>query len=123
MLFVVCDSSVYLSQVHVQVESDANKKKKNLNAWVSGSKSSKPGMFIFRRYIELKAKVSDLFSTDSLASLQPLYIVFLSGRTLSYWCFSPGHTMRELMSYGVRSVVLTSGTLSPLNSFTAEMQM
>ena len=33
-------------------------------------------MFVFRRYIELKAKVSDLFSIDSLASLQPMYIVF-----------------------------------------------
>ena len=45
------------------------------------------------------------------------------GRTLSYWCFSPGHAMRELASYGLRSVVLTSGTLSPLSSFRAEMQM
>lgn len=31
--------------------------------------------------------------------------------------------MKDLMSYGVRSVVLTSGTLSPLASFRAEMQM
>ncbi|XP_032236204.1 regulator of telomere elongation helicase 1 isoform X1 [Nematostella vectensis] len=45
------------------------------------------------------------------------------GRTLSYWCFSPGHAMKDLMSQGVSSVILTSGTLSPLNSFTAEMQI
>lgn len=48
---------------------------------------------------------------------------FLVGRTLSYWCFSPGHAMKELVSYGLRSVVLTSGTLAPISSFRAEMQM
>lgn len=31
--------------------------------------------------------------------------------------------MKDLMSYGVRTVVLTSGTLSPLESFRAEMQI
>ncbi|KAJ7333753.1 Regulator of telomere elongation helicase 1 [Desmophyllum pertusum] len=67
-------------QVHIQLEADSNKKKKNLDVWTSGSKISK------------------------------------QGRTLSYWCFSPGHAMKDLMSYGVRSVVLTSGTLSPINS-------
>ena len=45
------------------------------------------------------------------------------GRTLSYWCFSPGHAMKDLVSHGLRSVMLTSGTLSPINSFRAEMQM
>jgi len=45
------------------------------------------------------------------------------GRTLSYWCFSPGHAMKDLVSYGLRSIVLTSGTLSPIGSFRAEMQM
>ena len=45
------------------------------------------------------------------------------GRTLSYWCFSPGHAMKDLASYGLRSIVLTSGTLSPITSFRTEMQM
>ncbi|XP_039591030.1 regulator of telomere elongation helicase 1 isoform X2 [Polypterus senegalus] len=45
------------------------------------------------------------------------------GKILSYWCFSPGYTMHELVSQGVRSIILTSGTLSPLSSFTAEMQI
>ncbi|KAL9980948.1 hypothetical protein ACROYT_G009592 [Oculina patagonica] len=74
-------------KVHIQLEPDSNKKKKNLDVWTTGSKISK------------------------------------QGRTLSYWCFSPGHAMKDLMSYGVRSVVLTSGTLSPLASFRAEMQI
>lgn len=42
---------------------------------------------------------------------------------LSYWCFSPGFSMQELLRQGVRSIILTSGTLSPLSSFTCEMQM
>ncbi|XP_018604601.2 regulator of telomere elongation helicase 1 isoform X2 [Scleropages formosus] len=45
------------------------------------------------------------------------------GNILSYWCFSPGFSMQELVRQGVRSIILTSGTLSPLGSFTAEMQI
>ncbi|XP_064624303.1 regulator of telomere elongation helicase 1-like [Lineus longissimus] len=43
------------------------------------------------------------------------------GRTLSYWCFSPGHSMEDLRTHGVRSIILTSGTLSPIESFSMEM--
>nr|XP_047125665.1 regulator of telomere elongation helicase 1 isoform X2 [Hydra vulgaris]XP_047125666.1 regulator of telomere elongation helicase 1 isoform X2 [Hydra vulgaris] len=43
-----------------------------------------------------------------------------SARTLSYWCFNPGLTMKELRDQGVRSIILTSGTLSPLASLKAE---
>ncbi|KAJ3090221.1 Regulator of telomere elongation helicase 1 [Quaeritorhiza haematococci] len=42
-------------------------------------------------------------------------------RTLSFWCFSAGVAMRDLVERGVRSVVLASGTLSPLDSFATEM--
>lgn len=42
---------------------------------------------------------------------------------LSYWCFSPGHSMRQLVQQGVRTVILTSGTLAPVSSFALEMQM
>ncbi|KAK7884484.1 hypothetical protein WMY93_027607 [Mugilogobius chulae] len=45
------------------------------------------------------------------------------GNILSYWCFSPGFSMQELVSQGVRSIILTSGTLSPLASFTSEMRI
>uniref|UniRef100_A0A8V5GYQ7 Regulator of telomere elongation helicase 1 n=1 Tax=Melopsittacus undulatus TaxID=13146 RepID=A0A8V5GYQ7_MELUD len=44
-------------------------------------------------------------------------------KTLSYWCFSPGYSMHELVRQGVRTIILTSGTLSPLSSFTMEMQI
>ena len=43
--------------------------------------------------------------------------------TLSYWCFQPGMAMRQLVAMGIRSVLLTSGTLSPLASFAQELQI
>uniref|UniRef100_A0A3Q2YZ53 Regulator of telomere elongation helicase 1 n=1 Tax=Hippocampus comes TaxID=109280 RepID=A0A3Q2YZ53_HIPCM len=42
---------------------------------------------------------------------------------LSYWCFSPGFSMQDLKNQGVRCIILTSGTLSPLSSFTSEMRI
>ncbi|XP_051957724.1 LOW QUALITY PROTEIN: regulator of telomere elongation helicase 1-like [Xyrauchen texanus] len=45
------------------------------------------------------------------------------GNVLSYWCFSPGFSMQDLLKQGVCSIILTSGTLSPLSSFTCEMQI
>lgn len=49
--------------------------------------------------------------------------VYLVGNILSYWCFSPGFSMQDLVNQGVRCIILTSGTLSPLSSFTSEMRM
>ncbi|XP_069892833.1 regulator of telomere elongation helicase 1-like isoform X2 [Dipodomys merriami] len=60
------------------------------------------------------AQRSDSWSTA--ASRKP-------GKVLSYWCFSPGHSMRELVHQGVRTIILTSGTLAPLSSFALEMQI
>lgn len=47
----------------------------------------------------------------------------LAQRTISYWCFNPGIALRELMNRGIHCMLLTSGTLSPLGSFTAELQL
>jgi len=44
-------------------------------------------------------------------------------RVLSYWCFSPGVAMHELQALGVRSFIVTSGTLAPMASYTAELQL
>ncbi|XP_076181321.1 regulator of telomere elongation helicase 1 isoform X2 [Ptiloglossa arizonensis] len=43
------------------------------------------------------------------------------GKVISYWCFCPGFSMQQLMEQGVRSIVLTSGTLSPLKPFISEL--
>ncbi|XP_072959072.1 regulator of telomere elongation helicase 1 homolog [Typha angustifolia] len=44
-------------------------------------------------------------------------------RILSWWCFNPGLAMQELVKLGVRSIILTSGTLSPLDSFAMELNL
>jgi len=44
-----------------------------------------------------------------------------TGRILSYWCFAPALAMHELESLQVRSILVTSGTLSPLPSYSLEL--
>jgi len=44
-----------------------------------------------------------------------------SGRVLSYWCFAPSLAMHELAGLNVRSIIVTSGTLSPLSSYSLEL--
>ena len=46
---------------------------------------------------------------------------FSAGRTISFWCFAPALAMRELSFLNVRSILITSGTLSPLPSFSMEL--
>lgn len=43
------------------------------------------------------------------------------GKIISYWCFSPGFGMRQIVELGVHSIILTSGTLSPLQPFITEL--
>ncbi|KAJ8452039.1 hypothetical protein Cgig2_016620 [Carnegiea gigantea] len=44
-------------------------------------------------------------------------------RTLSWWCFNPGIGMADFSRRGVGSVILTSGTLSPMDSFAYELKL
>ncbi|XP_055961935.1 regulator of telomere elongation helicase 1 homolog isoform X2 [Mercurialis annua] len=46
-----------------------------------------------------------------------------ASRTLSWWCFSPAIAMEEFSRLGVGSVILTSGTLSPMESFAQELKL
>ncbi|EEC51330.1 predicted protein, partial [Phaeodactylum tricornutum CCAP 1055/1] len=45
----------------------------------------------------------------------------IASRTVSYWCFAPALAMEELASLNVRSIIVTSGTLSPLPSYSMEL--
>ena len=56
-------------------------------------------------------------------SLPPHQSASPVARSLGYWCFSPGYTMNEVISQGVRCVILTSGTLSPIESFASELKV
>lgn len=44
-----------------------------------------------------------------------------ASRTLSYWCFAPALAMQELSNLKIRSIIVTSGTLSPLQSYSMEL--
>jgi Rad3-related DNA helicase len=44
-------------------------------------------------------------------------------KMLCYWCFSPSQMMQDLLDEGARSIILTSGTLSPIESLKIEMKM
>ncbi|KAF2323328.1 hypothetical protein GH714_034640 [Hevea brasiliensis] len=46
-----------------------------------------------------------------------------ASRTLSWWCFNPGVAMEEFSRMGVGSIILTSGTLSPMESFAQELKL
>ena len=41
--------------------------------------------------------------------------------TISLWCFNSSVVMRELVQAGARSIIIASGTLSPLDGFADEM--
>lgn len=44
-----------------------------------------------------------------------------SNRVLSYWCFKPSIAMKSFQAINMRCILLTSGTLAPLNSFANEL--
>ncbi|XP_054783819.1 regulator of telomere elongation helicase 1 homolog isoform X2 [Prosopis cineraria] len=54
--------------------------------------------------------------------LMPIFFGKAS-RVLSWWCFNPGIAMEVFPKLGVGSVILTSGTLSPMESFAQELKI
>nr|XP_048333469.1 regulator of telomere elongation helicase 1 homolog isoform X2 [Ziziphus jujuba var. spinosa]XP_048333472.1 regulator of telomere elongation helicase 1 homolog isoform X2 [Ziziphus jujuba var. spinosa] len=44
-------------------------------------------------------------------------------RKFSWWCFNPGIAMEEFRKLDVGSIILTSGTLSPMDSFAQELKL
>lgn len=44
-----------------------------------------------------------------------------AGRIVSYWCFNPAVAMSEISALRLRSLIVTSGTLSPIDSFASEL--
>uniref|UniRef100_A0A9I9DVI0 Regulator of telomere elongation helicase 1 homolog n=1 Tax=Cucumis melo TaxID=3656 RepID=A0A9I9DVI0_CUCME len=46
-----------------------------------------------------------------------------ASRTLSWWCFNPGIALEAFPKKEVGSIILTSGTLSPFDSFAQELKL
>uniref|UniRef100_T1JFC6 Regulator of telomere elongation helicase 1 homolog n=1 Tax=Strigamia maritima TaxID=126957 RepID=T1JFC6_STRMM len=62
---------------------------------------------------EKKQQKSTFFTSTSSKSI----------RILSYWCFSPSLCLKSLEAQKVHSIIITSGTLSPLDTFASELQI
>ncbi|GMH37031.1 hypothetical protein BSKO_04904 [Bryopsis sp. KO-2023] len=57
-----------------------------------------------------------LVSTGKKASGPPI-------KQIAFWCFSPAIAMRQLCLAGMTSLILTSGTLSPMDTFAHELKL
>ena len=44
-------------------------------------------------------------------------------KVFGFWWFNPGFWFSQIKSLGVRSIILTSGTLSPMKPFAVELNM
>jgi len=46
-----------------------------------------------------------------------------AARTVGFWCFNPGLGFHKIRKLGPRAIILTSGTLNPLETFQQELLM
>ncbi|XP_028756068.1 regulator of telomere elongation helicase 1 homolog isoform X1 [Neltuma alba] len=67
------------------------------------------------KYYRVHVKEVDAKAADSVKGK--------ASRVLSWWCFNPGLAMEAFPKLGVGSVILTSGTLSPMESFAQELKI
>jgi regulator of telomere elongation helicase 1 len=119
-LAVSCESARGLAELcdegaHVML-SETKAKSSNF------SKLSECLRLVFRSEYEidesLRAKYAAFYRVQISESLKN------NSRILSYWCFNPGvilYEMKKIMQ--VRNLILTSGTLSPLDSLAADLQI
>ncbi|XP_072943690.1 regulator of telomere elongation helicase 1 homolog [Epargyreus clarus] len=74
----------------------------------------------YKVHIQIEDKKNNNKKTDGWGALKPTNQKSAE-RVLSYWCFSPGFGMKQLLDQNVRSIVLTSGTLAPLKPLISEL--
>ncbi|KAK4765396.1 hypothetical protein SAY86_026486 [Trapa natans] len=67
------------------------------------------------KYYRLHVREVEAYSSDAFKGK--------ASRSLGWWCFKPGIAMEEFLRMGVGSIVLTSGSLSPLDSFAQELNL
>jgi regulator of telomere elongation helicase 1 len=88
------------------------------------TRSNSPG-FLRVLHNAIRVLFSPLSSTQEKSFRSVIYPADSNNptaeRTISYWCFSPAVAMKEFLALRVRSLVLTSGTLSPMDSFACEL--
>ncbi|CAF0772607.1 unnamed protein product [Rotaria sordida] len=70
---------------------------------------------VFKVYIEEEN------NNNNNEQQRPSIIISKRPKKLHYWCLSPGFSMRQLCMQNTRSILLTSGTLSPIDSFKTQL--
>ncbi|XP_055531532.1 regulator of telomere elongation helicase 1 homolog [Wyeomyia smithii] len=75
-------------------------------------------------YEETKKVRGNVHQADGwTATKQQVQSVNGNAKILNFWCFNPGFSMRQLLGHHVRSIILTSGTLSPLKPLISELDI
>ncbi|OQS04912.1 hypothetical protein THRCLA_02895 [Thraustotheca clavata] len=68
----------------------------------------------FRVHIQEMAQATKRYPTAMATSVKTI-------RWFHYWCFHPGVAMQEISDQKIHNIILTSGTLSPLDTTTKEL--
>ncbi len=72
----------------------------------------------YRVYVEEEVDNKDRSASRSSSSMPGT-----KKRVINFWCFSSGQAMQELKKLGVKSIIMTSGTLSPMDAFCDDMNI
>ncbi|KAI1723537.1 DEAD2 domain-containing protein [Ditylenchus destructor] len=105
----------------------AKNAQRNSGIWAErGTNLAEFSNFIAKVLVDTyEGAVGDFQQTQRMPScrLFQLYVIREESGAMKfrYWCFSAGLAMRFLASRGVRSIILASGTLSPMSQFVSTM--
>lgn len=85
-------------------------------------RSIRSGHSDYRLYI-CEEKIKQFYNRNEVKVGQSLVNKATTKRVVNYWCFSTGVALKELTELGIRSVVLTSGTLSPMEAMKEDLRI
>lgn len=80
----------------------------------------------YRLHVEVeepKKKWGGAKSSDGWMNTSNQSTLSSSAKILNYWCFNPGFGMANLINRNVHSIILTSGTLAPLQPLISELAL
>ena len=103
---------------------------KRVTDWLADLRGNRKGSARLEHFIQCLKRVFSHSLESRCIAQSAFYRVHVSpkpppnsntGRSISYWCFAPSLAMEELTNLRVRSILVTSGTLSPLPSYQMEL--
>jgi regulator of telomere elongation helicase 1 len=126
-------ANIFASFINPAIVSCLELTVEHLNA-SAGAAFSARGRGVGRLLDFLRGAFNEHVTTKDLEELYKVHVVkeskgrkgsFMKSNSetivLNLWCFSPGFSMRRLARLGPRSIIITSGTLSPLAATAEEI--